>query len=172
MIPYLIIFTIIIIITYFMEKNKRKGNKILSKILLVCIILLISAFAGVRDETVGTDVNVYATTTLIRIGLNGFEHTYEIANVEIAFVVLAQITYWLNADVHTLLFFIQLIITIFTVLYIDKNSEGKSMTLYMATYLCMFFGIGLNLMRQSMAMAIVLFSYLYVKKKKPHTILY
>lgn len=166
MIIYLICFIIIVLITYLMEISKKRENKKLANLFFSLIIIVMTTFAGFRDETIGTDVTVYADAVLNAVNNYGFDFTYATANVEIGFVGLAQIALWLNENLNTLLVIIQLIMSICIVRYIYKEDEGKSMTLYIATYLCMFYGIGFNLMRQSIAMSIVLYGIRYVKQNQ------
>lgn len=165
MIVYLIWFAVIIFFTYLLEKNKRKNNKKMSRCLYCVIIILITIFAGFRDETVGTDVTVYADAVFNAVKRYGFIFAYKTASVEIGFVALAQVACWLHGNLNTLLNLIQLVMSICIVTYIYKEKEEKSMVLYIATYLFMFFGIGLNLMRQSIAMTIILYSMRYVKQE-------
>ena len=168
MLIYLICFAITIFFTYLLERNRRGKNiKILEFVYILIIIGVTTLFAGFRDKTIGTDIQVYVEPILNGIYNYGFNFTYDTANVEILFVVLGQITCWLNGDINTFLIIIQLIMSTLVIKSIlGKRDDKQSIVLYMLTYLCMFYGIGFNLMRQSIAMTIILFAYQYVKNQK------
>lgn len=168
MLIYILCFSIVILFTYLLEKNRKEKNvKIFEYIYITIIVVVITLFAGFRDETVGTDVHVYAEPVLNAVNNYGFEFAYNTANVEFLFVVLAQIASWIDGDLNTFLIIIQFIMTIFVMVAIlNEKVKKKSIILYILTYLTMFYGIGFNLMRQSIAMTIILYSFKFVKEEK------
>lgn len=167
MIIYLVCFFLIILFSHILEKNKTNdGNKILKKVNIIIIIIIMTAFAGYRDENIGTDVLVYAKPVLNAVNNYGFSFAYQTANVECLFVVIAQIASFIDGNINTFLLLIQLIMSILIIKYALYEKETKNIPLCLMTYLCMFYGIGFNLMRQSIAMLIVLYGIRFIKQNK------
>lgn len=164
--PYLIVFFIVYIIACFIEKITKKKSNILSKVLLFIMLLIVSIFAGMRDETVGTDVVVYPKPIINTFKNHSFSVVYNTANVEIGFIIIAWLTKLIQGDLNTFLFFIQVFIFGIYILYAYKNRKDLSFSSLILTFLCMIFGFSLNIMRQTMAIVLTIFSYNYVQKRE------
>lgn len=164
--PYLIVFFIVYIIAWGIEKISKNKSNIISKVLLFIILLVVSIFAGMRDETVGTDVVVYPKPIINTLKHLSFSIVYKTANVEIGFIIIAWIANLLNGDLNTFLFFIQVFIFGIYLIYAYKNRKELSFSSLILTFLCMIFGFSLNIMRQMMAIVLTIFSYNYIQKKE------
>ena len=164
MLIYLIFFVIVGIIAYIWEKNINK--KIISFILAICIILLISIFAGCRDENVGTDIHTYIKPVLISLSGHDLKTVYKTANIEWGTLLLLYATKFWNYNLNVALLLIQLPICILVVMYAYKNREKQSAFIIIMAYICMIFGFTLNLMRQCIAMAFVLYANIYIREGK------
>lgn len=166
MVIYLVFFCIICILTYIAEFFlKKKNNKILFWIFMGIVIFLISAFAGVRDKTVGTDVTVYAEPIFESIDKYGLNFTLRYSNVEKLYVYLTYFIWEINGNLNTVLFGVQMLISIPLGIYLYHNRNQVSITISILIYMFVFYGLNFNLMRQSIAMAIVLFGIRYVAKR-------
>lgn len=167
MLIYLLFFILVIGLTGVSEVILKKGNnKILFFIISSIVVFLVAAFAGVRDKTVGTDVLTYAEPILTSIEKYGLNFTMKYANVEHLYILLSYIVTLIRGNLNVLLFFIQLLILIIVYIYAYKNKNEVSITMIVAVYLFMFYGITFNLMRQSIAMFIMLYALKYIKERK------
>lgn len=143
-------------------------------LLIPCLI------AGLRAETIGTDVRVYlvqmteaaesAGSFREYIGKNWYmQWRYVfISDYEIGFSLLVYAVEKVFGSILAVQFFIQAF-TVFPVYFALKQFKGKyPLSLCMLTYYLMLFNSTLNMMRQSIAMAFVLlaFAYLLNKRKK------
>ena len=163
MIIYFIVFIIVYLIGLLWEKNK---NTKFSWIFPVIIAVGVSIFAGLRADTVGTDIKVYAKPILDVIANYGLKTTLEITNVEFLYVILAFIVKLINGNLAVLLFLSQLIPISFYLFFVNKKKEKISISVAVLAYMTILFGISLNIMRQAIAMGIAIFSYSFIKERK------
>lgn len=175
MYPYLICFLITILLAYANEKYLRKhenSNKKsnASKVILAALVILPPAIlAGLRDYVVGTDVMVYAYSTF-----NDAQYIHSISDffnpagtvynspIEIGFWLLAWFSTLFGNDAHIFLFFISLFIGIFVYLILYRMREFVSLWLGETVYLLCFYNETLNMMRQSMAVVMVMYAFTFV----------
>ena len=162
----MIIYFILFIIVYFLgiAWEKNKNNKF-SYIFPITIALIISLFAGLRNDSVGTDVNVYAKPVLEITYNYGIETLIKSNSVEILYILLAYLVSWIKGDLGVFLFFSQLIPIFFYLLFLNKEKNNLSLSTGVLAYVTVFMGISLNIMRQAIAMGITIFSYTYIKKR-------
>jgi hypothetical protein len=141
--------------------------------------------AGVRDFSIGTDVESYVTTNFGWAGVynNFFDYNNYIYSLngnygwtqfgpvhqtEFGYNVLVYFISRFTTDPHWLLFSIQFIISLFVLLSVVKISKtfGVSMLWQMFIYYFTFYLFGLNIMRQYMAAAIMLWAILLFVERK------
>lgn len=162
MTPYITLFGICWIISLIW--NKFKKNKKISIILMIIICAIISVFAGYRDLTIGTDVMIYANT-IIEFLNKGWNIEY--MGIEPAYVQIAKMVVGIGGNTNTLLLFTAIIIDFFILLAGFQRKNEIDLSLFTLTFLNIFFGISLNLMRQSIAISIFIFAYHFIEEKKP-----
>lgn len=164
MIIYLVVFALSIISTYIAEKGKKKYT---FKIFSLIAILLPSILAGVRAETVGTDINYYAKDYYNKAleASNLFSFIFS-EDCEIGYLSLTYIVTFFTKNFHCLLFSIQLIITACVYYFSYCNREKTPMFMSMTVFLLYFYNINLNIMRQGIAVGIFLCSIFFVENKK------
>ncbi len=148
---------------------------------IVTAILLPVVIAGVRGETVGTDVTVYVKQlTDAAIQSDTFGEYYQTGWVnkdfyggyaytndyEPGFILLVYITAKVFRHLSAVLFAIQLFITLFVYRGLAYYRDRLPVWLGMAVFYFMNYNTSLNMMRQWMAMA-VLFCGIYYINKKP-----
>lgn len=132
---------------------------------LICLIFIqLVMFSGLRGLNVGTDTisylkifnNVSPNFQVIRI----FNYT-----VEPLFALLNGIIGWFNGSYQSLLIFSSFIINFLIFKSIVIHSSDKFLSLFLYVGLYQYYQ-SFNGIRQYIAVAIVLFSYKYVKKRQ------
>ena len=174
---YLIGFTLSILLFYI--SNKIKNNSIIKKIVIIIALLIPCFIAGLRSDTIGTDVEVYVKK-LHRCALSAgnikqffnsgwnlswrFKHVSE---YEYGFLFLVYFTTKFFGSLQCVLFVIQLftIIPVYLGLKKFKQFEDK-IWLGMLVYYFTFFCLSLNLMRQMIGIAIVFYAFSILLNEK------
>ncbi len=178
MIIYLICFIISALLIY-LSQNKYKEKKALSIFLIVVALLIPCILAGLRSDKIGTDVNVYVkplfgcakeAASIKDFVLSEVTTRYGIVNVteyEYGFIVLIYFVTKLFSSLNVALFFIQLMIIIPIYFGIRKFDDLKDKQwLCMLVYYLLFYGMGLNIMRQMIGMAIIFYATCSLIKDK------
>lgn len=163
MIPYILIFALVLFLISLSE-NLESKHKIISKIIVLISIVILSLFAGFRNENVGTDVLVYVKPYLAYIHSFGFKWACQNLNCEILYMCLTWGIDFIGGNLNTLLFAITFVISFLIYKYAINNRKETDVILTYAVYLFVYFGITLNLVRQSIAMAIILYAMKYLRK--------
>ncbi len=148
---------------FFKNDKKRKGIE-----LSIIAILLPCLLAGFRSLDIGTDIKVYVNP-FFQIAINSnnfFSYKLALSNIELLYSILNYIVSLFTNNVNVLLFIIQLIMTTLVYLYIYDQRNEVPMWLAMATYYTFIFPRFLNLIRQGIAVCIVLYSMKYLKQKR------
>lgn len=163
---YILTFILSILCCYFSGRLKKK-QKILSIVLKVVAILLPAALAGLRALDVGTDVRFYL--------LDDFKAAYnsdslagymEIGYGEPLFLTLVYAVTKVFSDFNVLLFVIQLMIMLFVYLGCEKHEEKIPTYLSYAFFLFVYYNMSLNLLRQSLALALAFYALSFMMDKK------
>lgn len=166
MIPYLVCFIITPLFTYIAEKSfkeeKRKKGVFFSLIAIIvpCII------AGVRDLSVGVDAEIYVAPVLKQIRGKSLLVAFETYSLEKGYILLVYLVSFITKNPHMLLFLIHLIITSGIYLTAYKCRNKISMTIFMTVYILYIYTKSLNIIRQSIALALFIYSLTYLFKKK------
>ena len=141
----------------------KKNNPM--RVLLIFIALLFPAFlAGLRDGSVGTD-----TLTLERFfeycKENSFSKIFAVTDYEVGFKLYVYAVASVANNVFWLHFAIEFFVVFFVWKAIDENVVEQYKVFAMLLYYILFYSYSLNMIRQMMAMSILLFSYRYIKQK-------
>lgn len=166
MFPYIVVFLISIFCSYIAQSSKNKSIGFIFNLLAV---LIPSILAGCRDTNIGTDVEVYGVQVF-----NASVYSSSVSemvdlnpNIDYLFLVLSYFSNILFGDISGFLFAISLL-TIGIAYKAFLNLKGYlPITYTYAIYLFLFYNISLNLMRQCLAISLVLIavSYLLLNKK-------
>lgn len=131
-------------------------------------ILLTSFLAGYRDYTIGTDVLVYGNIWFHNAVLsNNFWNYLEWANNSSIGVLYATFNYVVSrftSNVHIFYFWYSFVETALVLMTLRKNRID--IVLGMSTYYFLFFNLTLNILRQSLAMIVIVWGFNYVTEKK------
>ena len=154
---------------YLSDKKKYK-NKYITRILVILALLIPSIIAGIRDYTIGTDVLLYGNSwfekaadydSMYRYLVKAKEYSIGVGYAAINFIVSR-----FSSSPHMFYFvyeFLQL-----TVLYaaIKPYKDKLSVSFAFLIYYFLFFNNSLNILRQTMAIILVLYSYGFARNKK------
>lgn len=164
---YIVIFIFSMLFTYFAEKNFKNNRKILGIIFSVLTIFIVCFFAGIRSLDIGTDVKGYFIIVynyFTKENYNIFQ-VCEATNVEIGFSLLMYISSAFK-NVNVCLFVIQLATFLPIYLFAYKMRDKYSMLYIILIFLLTFYVRSFNLMRQSIAISLIILSISYYMEKK------
>lgn len=164
---YIICFCTTLLITFLAEKALKKNGKIIGILLLILAIFVLCFFAGIRDLNIGKDVSSYfmvAYNSYVNDG-NGILDTSNIAIIEIGFAVLMYLAS-LFKSTNVALFIVELLVCIPIFLFAYKKRENTSITFIIFIFLTTLYCKSLNLIRQSIAISIIILSTYYFEEKK------
>lgn len=179
---YIVYFLISCSFFWLSEKSKsrfvRNGLAIIA-ILIPCIL------AGLRADTIGTDVKVYVEPMYNAAKKSHSLSTYMnqrwfviwrymyVNKFEIGFSLMVFLVQKLGGSFALVLFFIQLLIVAPIYIGLRKIHKPYPICFGMLVFYYLFYNTSLNMMRQWIAMAILFmaFSYLILEEKKKYCIL-
>ena len=167
MIPYLIIYAIAVTLAIISQATYKNNKKVSSLISLISILIL-STFAALRGMSVGKDISVYGERLFMLAQKHNSLIDYIIAGkAEIGYLFVNFLTYKLFGNIHALFFILEFfnITCVYIIAYKDKNKG--TFFFYILSYLLLWNNASLNIIRQSIAMIILLLSYKYLEEKKP-----
>lgn len=170
---YIWVFTISIFLFYFSERRNKKDTiyklEVFSALLLPCLL------AGLRDESIGTDVKVYVSPLFQCAKYSdGFRHYLHsswlvyigfyknVSEFEIGFTALVFIAAKLFGTMSWTLFLIHSLIIVPVYTGLSKLKGRIPIWLGMLVFYLIFFNNSLNWMRQWIAIAILIYAFPYL----------
>ena len=154
MLVYLILIFAILLV-FSLSKNKNKA--------LAISFVLITLVAAIRKYTVGADtIQFYRAYTLI---LRDSSWDYTNFRYEPGFYYLCKILGYINKDAQILIIVTSIFINFSVYRFIEKNSPGYLLSTILYIIMNCFFS-NMNIMRQAVALAILLFGFEFLKEKK------
>ena len=161
---YLLVFFILLVLSNIYVKTNEKKKKIVLSI----IILLLSVLGGVRASNIGTDVMVYGERWFnISVNTNSLSSLLKIIQTtDIGYVILNYIVSRFTDNFNVFLFVHQLIINILICTTIAKYCKNGNIILGLLFYYFVYYFRTYNLLRQAVALAIVLWSVRYLIENK------
>ena len=164
---YIICFTLTIVITYISERLLKIGKKKLGIFFLTLSLLTMSVFAGLRSRSVGIDVNNYPSSAYALFVENGYSYiqVLNFMNVEPLFILLVRIS-TIFENFNVTLFFLELACVLPICIYAYKRKNDCSMTLIIFIFLLTMYAKSFNLIRQFIAISIIILSTYYFENKK------
>lgn len=153
---------------FFSLANKYKRKKHLFFCFSILAIFILCIVAGVRKETVGTDVLVYAKPVFEIIKNQSsilciFDYG---KSVEPGFLLLAYISSRFSKELPLFLFIIAAVQIIPIYCFAIKKREIINPTMLVFSYMILFYNASFNIMRQCIAAGFVLLSYAYFEERK------
>ena len=164
MIPYLMCFVVSTWFTWLASRNKKQ--KILFLLFSVCAIMIPCILAGARDSSVGTDVLVYGNASFYKSERMGFVDYMISQGKEYLFATVTYVCSHVFDDIFYYYFILQALVfvPIYTTLQRDRYSNYAWVGVL--CYYFIFFPYTLNLMRQSIAFALIFWGYGLAKERK------
>lgn len=162
------------LLNYLSEKSK---NKYFKHVFFIISLLMTAVFAGVRSYDTGTDIKTYVLYHFDIAKQSSLASYVQAKGTDsILYSIMIVVVSKLFPNAHWMLFFIQLYINIF--FYIAAYRYGKysykSSTVFLFVYYCTFYIYVFNIMRQGMAVAMVVLGsveLLYNEKYKYYIVL-
>ncbi len=160
---YIFGFSISVLFIALAEKIKDIQTKKTYRNILIIIALAIPITIASIRYNVGTDYNTYVSL-YNKYSLLDLKNIFLAKEVEVFFVLVCKIAYALgNAQI---MFFIYSILTVGIMFRICwENRDKISVSLMWFLYLFMFFGASMNIVRQSLAMVVVVYAYKYIDNR-------
>ena len=155
-------------LVYIESKLPKQIGK--TKLLSLIAVLIFCIVAGARDTGVGTDTTVYGENLFTWVHNHGFIETFamnEVIKIEYGFMIMLYGITRLTEHVFWYYFAIEFIGIVFVNKTLDYMELGRYKWIGLFIYNTLFFSFSLNLMRQSIAMGISLYSYRFIKEHKP-----
>jgi|GEM_PF-2315639 len=171
MVIYVVVFLITIFCTAIAEKVEQ--NKLLFLIFSAIAVLVPAAVAGCRDLGIGTDTITYADH-IFRLMVNRhysfmqFLSSYkdeDFVGAEFIYLLINYIVSLFTDSVNWFYFVANLIVILFFYRAAYDNRKKGSMWLAMLFFLCLFYNLSLNIMRQSIAIGMTIYAYKYIENK-------
>ncbi len=164
MMPYIIVFFVSCVLFEFgKEMEGLRSGRYAAWLCYGFALFVLCAFAGARDLTIGTDTGGYGVY-LYNQGMiaNNFGSFYDAVNASLwdiapLYSFFSFVVVKLSGSQFIYLFAIQLAV-VTPVFFVVKRVCNRSFGLVMALYLLAFYIPSLNIMRQSVAMGLVLLS--------------
>ena len=174
---YLVAFGISSMMFYLSSTSQRKSRR---NLFAVMGILVLAVLAGLRDASVGTDVNVYGRVLYNR-ALNSSDfisyYSYHVTSLlsEPGYYLLTYFLSLFFKDYHWGLFVYQLLPLISVYLGMKRCEKlfNTPVWLGMLLYDLMLYNYSLNIIRQCIAVGFVFYgaTFLFEKRYKPYVIL-
>lgn len=165
---YIATFLISFLCMYLGRKSKYKIPRYIGSL---AAIILPSALAGLRDFSIGTDINEYGNAWF-RFSI---QYHYDLlfflkfavgSDIGALYALLNYIISSITDNVHWFYFALSLLTNVIVVKALDDNEDIIDPSFGYLSYLFLFYNLSLNAMRQSVAIALILYGYKYIKEKK------
>lgn len=164
---YVSVIAITCFFAYLCEKNIENNKmNIKGKFYAFLTILIPSIIAGIRYY-VGTDYPFYANSIFLQIcDTNSIVDAHYIFEVEWGYSILNFIISRFTNNPHVIFFIVSFITTgcVFGAIY--KYKKYLSISYAMFVYMILYYQLSFNLVRQCLALSIVLLAYAYIFENK------
>lgn len=168
MIIYILCYLAVYILLNYIEKNQKL-------VIFVCIMIL-SLLAGFRDVSIGTDVRIYANGVYIAASkVSNFKELFDylfvsslstINEIEPGYLFIAFVGAKVFKSLFGTLFLVSLVINTGVFVGLYRIKEQLSYKIAVMIYCFMFYQNTYNLMRQWMAIAIIIYGIKYIYDRK------
>lgn len=168
---YLMTFAFSVICTYLAEKTIKKLQVFF--FLSFCAVSIPALVAGCRDSGVGTDTLIYVDAIWNKMQMlstwRNFIESFQngdFSDVEFLYLFLNWFASLFGRDVQWIYFFSSLIIILLVYLSAYDNRKRLPMWFSMSVFFLLYYNLTLNLVRQSIALALCLYSFKYIELQK------
>ena len=165
MLPYIITFIASCLIAA-IGLSIRNRSLFLYRVLIIIAILLPSLLAGFRDSGVGTDMKVYGDRYFAYAKSIRMSEFFAITDCEYGYGLFVYLIAHFTDTTFWMYFMIEFFIMMLIWSCIDDYLEDIYKPFALLTYYLMFYSFSLNLLRQAMAMAVILYSFKFVRRHK------
>lgn len=159
---YIILMFICLISGILFDLNRRKKVK---NIFCLLMFILLTIISGFRSINVGIDTYQFCYNYEIIAKLENYASALSATRYEKGFVTLCYFLSRISEDYQFLLIVTSVIIFASVVYFIKNNSKNIPLSFYLFITLN-FFGMYMNVMRQAIAISIILIAYEFFLKKK------
>ena len=164
MIIYIITFIFSCFCCFLIQKHNK--SKILTIVFSILSILSLSFIGGMRDLTIGTDIAVYGKWYFnIACQYSSLKGYLKAINSDFLYLLLNFIVSRFTKDINIFLFVSQIIVNSLVFITIYKNREHCPMWMAMLVYCTIYYCRNYNFLRQSLALAIIFYSFRYLYSK-------
>lgn len=164
---YVNVLVILLLIKYSLNHWPNIEQAKIQKIFLVVSSIILALFTGLRDQYTGSDTLGYGLNFIRTTHVSKFSAamTSDMKNGEYGYRAWTWLISRFTSNPNIFFTFSAVIFAVCLAVYIYKNSQNPffSMVLY---YTVGMFGFQMTGMRQSLAMAILLISFEFIKKRK------
>ena len=139
---YWLIIIVTVLLSFIAEELYKRNNYIVGHIFSLSAVLIVSIFAGIRANSVGTDVAYYVIPYIERVQFYPTFSRYMLAiPIEPLFAILAYVTGKFFSTPFLCLFVLQFLTvgSLYCVFY--KKRKDMSIALAMTLYLLLFFNM-------------------------------
>ena len=166
MLVYVCTFFIVILLTYIAQILRKKSKYLSYGISIVCIIIL-ATVAALRSNNVGIDIKVYALRYFEKCGefSNLYKYLKHYEFSEPLYFILNYIVYNVSLNINVLFFIMQFFLASVVYIIAYKNKNNENLLLFVITYLCIWYNTSFNIIRQSLAIFIMLYAFKYIEKQ-------
>lgn len=175
MIIYPIIFLISTILLHYGYKFEMKEKIYQGAVLYVLALALPAFLAGLRSLEIGTDIKTYVEplykiaehNNIFRYYCNSFVSNFyrtNVANVEPGYSLLIFVCAKIFPTINGALFISHSFILFFVFMGIKKIDFGYDYAFPMLVFYLLFYNETLNMVRQSMALALIFYGFNYIIK--------
>ena len=164
---YVNVLVILLLIKYSLNHWPNIEQAKIQKIFLVVSSIILALFTGLRDRYTGTDTWNYGDTFIRTVHISKFSTAMnsDMKNGEYGYRAWTWLISRFTSNPNVFFTITAVIFAVCLAVYIYKNSQNPffSMVLY---YTVGMFGFQMSGIRQAMAMAILLISFEFIKKRK------
>lgn len=153
----------------YLYKKKRKS---ISYIIIALMLVMLSVFAGIRDTSVGTDVEYYVVKHFNWVKMfagHPFQYIgymYSFEEVDPLYAMILYIGSHVFHSINFVLVVLSFITNFFAYMAIKSERNRVSVSTSWMIYCLLFFNTSLNILRQASAVAIVFYIMVLLVNKK------
>ncbi|MBN1069263.1 EpsG family protein [Clostridium botulinum] len=167
---YLVMFATSASMLSIAEKYRKRCNKNASVFFLIIGLLMPCILAGVRGFSVGNDVLLYGnywfeTATKSESVVSYIDYAVR-SDLGAGYALLNWIISKITHNLHMYYFLFELFQIIILYFAVKEYKEKLNVAFVFLVYYFLFYNESLNILRQIIAVLLVLYSYKYVKNKK------
>ncbi len=165
---YLLAFSVAILCSALAEWSIHKKKVAFSILLSLCAVLVLALLGGLRDKTIGTDVLYYIKGNYdLVVRSTAFTQYYtSVYAKEPLYLLCVYIVAKIFGNFQVLLFVFQLITVGCVYCALWRMRDSVSPWFALLVYCALYYNDSLNMVRQHMAMAIVLLGSTFIVEEK------